>query len=339
MKKFNEKQILNLIISKFGNNNMEPCIGKDDISIIPLNSLHSSSNEINDNKFLAVTCDMLVEHTDVPPKMTFEQIARKAVVSSVSDLVSKGIMPKAALISLGLPKSLKNSEISRLINGLSLASKEFGIDIVGGDINESKEIIIDCCMFGSLSSIANIPRRNGACIDDYVVVSGKFGYSSSGLKILMNNLPSPDSYFRKRSVDSVLKPCPSYEFGIFIVQYFSSSMDSSDGLASSLYELSKESGVNLLIEEDKIPIPPNLKKFLSINNLDFHDLIFYGGEEYNIVGTITKKNLLEISNILKMHHLKLYIIGRVVSGNGRVFVLTSDGNKKLLNNKGYTHFA
>ncbi len=272
MKKFNEKQILNLIISKFGNNNMEPCIGKDDISIIPLNSLHSSSNEINDNKFLAVTCDMLVEHTDVPPKMTFEQIARKAVVSSVSDLVSKGIMPKAALISLGLPKSLKNSEISKLINGLSLASKEFGIDIVGGDINESKEIIIDCCMFGSLSSIANIPRRNGACIDDYVVVSGMFGYSSSGLKILMNNLPSPDSYFRKRSVDSVLKPCPSYEFGVFIAQYFSSSMDSSDGLASSLYEISKESGVNLLIEENKIPIPPNLKEFLLINNLDFHDL-------------------------------------------------------------------
>lgn len=338
MKKFSEKQILNLIISKFGNN-MEPCIGKDDISIIPLNSLHSSSSEINDNKFLAVTCDMLVEHTDVPPKMTFEQIARKAVVSSVSDLVSKGIMPKAALISLGLPKSLKNSEISKLIDGLSLASKEFGIDIVGGDINESKEIIIDCCMFGSLSSIANIPRRNGACIDDYVVVSGMFGYSSSGLKILMNNLPSPDSYFRKRSVDSVLKPCPSYEFGVFIAQYLSSSMDSSDGLASSLYELSKESGVNLLIEEDKIPIPPNLKEFLSINNLDFHDLIFYGGEEYNIVGTITKKNLLKISKILKMHHLKLYIIGKVVSGNGRVFVLTSDGNKKLLNNNGYTHFA
>jgi len=339
MKKFNEKQILNLIISKFGNNNVEPFIGKDDISIMPIDSLYSSSNEFNGNKFLAITCDMLVEHTDVPPKMTFEQIARKSVVSSVSDLVSKGIMPKAALISLGLPKSLKKSEISKLINGLSLASKEFGIDIVGGDINESKEIIIDCCMFGSLSSVANIPRRNGACIGDYVVVSGIFGYSSSGLKILMNNLSCPDSYFRRRSVDSVLIPSPSYEFGIYIARYFSSSMDSSDGLASSLHELSKQSGVNLLIEEDKIPIPPRLKEFLSINNLDFHDLVFYGGEEYNIVGTISEKNLVEVSEILKVRHLKLYIIGKVVSGIGRVFVLTSNGNKKLLKNKGYAHFT
>jgi thiamine-monophosphate kinase len=194
-------------------------------------------------------------------------------------------------------------------------------------------------MFGSLSSVANIPRRNGACIGDYVVVSGIFGYSSSGLKILMNNLSCPDSYFRRRSVDSVLIPSPSYEFGIYIARYFSSSMDSSDGLASSLHELSKQSGVNLLIEEDKIPIPPRLKEFLSINNLDFHDLEFYGGEEYNIVGTISEKNLVEVSEILKVRHLKLYIIGKVVSGIGRVFVLTSNGNKKLLKNKGYAHFT
>jgi len=172
-----------------------------------------------------------------------------------------------------------------------------------------------------------------------VVVSGIFGYSSSGLKILMNNLSCPDSYFRRRSVDSVLIPSPSYEFGIYIARYFSSSMDSSDGLASSLHELSKQSGVNLLIEEDKIPIPPRLKEFLSINNLDFHDLVFYGGEEYNIVGTISEKNLVEVSEILKVRHLKLYIIGKVVSGIGRVFVLTSNGNKKLLKNKGYAHFT
>ena len=93
------------------------------------------------------------------------------------------------------------------------------------------------------------------------------------------------------------------------------------------------------IEEDKIPIPPKLKEFLSLNNLDFNDLVFYGGEEYNIVGTISEKNLVEISKILKMHYLKLYIIGKVVSGNGRVFVLNSNGNKKLLKNKGYTHFT
>ena len=107
MKKFNEKQILNLIISKFGTPNTEPYFGKDDVSVLPIKSLGGG---LNGGKLLAVTCDMLVEHTDVPPKMTLEQIARKSMVSSISDLVSKGVKPSFALISLGLPKTLKKSE-------------------------------------------------------------------------------------------------------------------------------------------------------------------------------------------------------------------------------------
>lgn len=336
MKKFNEKQILNLIVSEFSNNNMESCFGRDDISIIPLNSL---SKELDENKFLAITCDMLIEHTDVPPTMNFEQIARKSIVSSISDLVSKGIKPKAALISLGIPRTSKNSDISKLINGLSLASKEFDIDIIGGDINESTEIIIDCCMIGNLSSKIGVPRRSGAHEGDYIVVSGIFGYSSSGLKILKDNLQTPDNSFKKKSIDSVLKPYPSYKFGLLLAPYFNSSIDSSDGLASSLYELSRESNVNFLVEEDKIPIPPKLDEFLSITNLEFHDIIFYGGEEYHIVGTISKKNLLRITRILKKHRINMYIIGKVVSGSGRVFVVSSNGEKKLLKNKGFTHLS
>ena len=50
-------------------------------------------------------------------------------------------------------------------------------------------------------------------------------------------------------------------FGLKLSQYLSSSIDSSDGLAISLYEIAKESKVNLLINEDKIPIPSELKKF------------------------------------------------------------------------------
>lgn len=336
MRKFNEKQILNLIISRFGFQNIDPWFGKDDISVI---SLSSVGGEIYGGVSLAVTCDMLVEHTDVPTKMTFEQIARKSMVSSISDLVTKGIKPQFALISLGLPTTLKKSEISKLLDGFTLSSKDFEIDIVGGDINESKEIIIDCCMFGTLSSNIDIPRRDGAQEGDLVVVSGIFGYTSSGLKILMDNLRSPDNYFRKRSIDSVLNPTPSYKFGILLAPYFSSSIDSSDGLAVSLYQISKESNVDILIDERNVPIPPQLRRFSSMNRLDYFDLIFYGGEEYHIIGTISEKNLAKISKILAKHRLDLFVIGKVVKGEGKVFVIKHDGNKKLLKNHGFIHFA
>ena len=336
MKKFNEKQILNLIISKFGIPNTEPYFGKDDVSVLPIKSLGGG---LDDSMLLAVTCDMLVEHTDVPPKMTLEQIARKSMVSSISDLVSKGVKPSFALISLGLPKTLKKSEISKLLDGFTLCSKKFEIDIIGGDINESKEIIIDCCMFGSISSKVNVPRRKGAQAGDFVIVSGIFGYTSSGLMMLMNNLPSPDNRFKKKSIDSVLNPVPSYKFGILLAHYLTSSTDSSDGLAASLNQISNESNVNLLIDEKSIPVPTHLRQFSSNNALDYYKLIFYGGEEYHIVGTISKKNLMRISKTLKNLQLDIFVIGKVVRGNGQVFILKNDGNTEALENRGFTHLG
>ncbi|MDQ4073789.1 MAG: thiamine-phosphate kinase, partial [Thermoproteota archaeon] len=243
-KRLNEKEILNLIISKLGKNNLESSFGKDDISLIQLKSLIKSSK----NYSLAITNDMLVEHTDIPPTMNFKQIARKSIVSCVSDLSAKGIRPIIAFVSLGIPPYLTKSNINELINGFLFSSREFGFFITGGDINESKELVIDCCMIGFSDNNTRIPRRNGSLESDYVVVSGSFGYTSSGLKILMDNLKSPDDRFRKNSINSVLNPSPCFRFGMNLSKYFSSSIDSSDGLASSLYELAKESQMDLIID-------------------------------------------------------------------------------------------
>ncbi len=334
MKKFDEKQILNLIVSKLESNNLEPLLGRDDIALIPFKKI----NEKLFKDYIAITCDMLVEHTDVPPKMTFKQIARKSLVSCVSDLTSKGIKPMIALISLGIPEYLSKIEISELIKGFTLTSKEFGFFIIGGDINQAKELIIDCHMIGFSSQNLNIPRRNGAIIDDLVIVSGKFGNSSAGLKILLESKIS-DKEFKNEAINSVLNPDPSFKFGLKLSKYLSSSIDSSDGLAISLYELAKESKVDLLIYKEKIPTSSGLEKFSQINNIDMEDLIFHGGEEYHIIGTITKKNLTKINRLAKKYKLDFYIIGKVIAGKGRVFIEYSNQKRKILKNKGFIHLS
>ncbi len=336
MKRFDEKQILALIMSKMDVTNIEPLFGKDDISLISLNKVIKKSNK---EYSLAITCDMLVEHTDIPPKMTFKQIARKSLVSCISDLSTKGIQPVIALISLGIPRYLNKWNIDDIIKGFSQTSKEFGFFIIGGDINQSKELIIDCYMLGFSNNNSNVPRRNGAITGDYVIVSGPFGYSSSGLKILLDELKSPNYLFKKKSIDSVLNPSPPVNFGLKLSQYLSSSIDSSDGLALSLYALAKESKVDILIYKDKIPIPSELQKFSIINNLDLDDLIFYGGEEYHVVGTIAKKNLNKVNTMVKKYCLDFFIIGRVINGIGKVFVDCPNKQRKLLKNKGFTHLS
>jgi thiamine-monophosphate kinase len=270
---------------------------------------------------------MLVASTDVPPGMEAWQVARKSIVSCVSDLASKGVRPHAAMISLGLPKNCTRPYVEGLARGFAGASKEFEVKIVGGDTNEAGGLVIDCSMIGFANKI---PTRGGARPGDAVVVSGMFGLPPAGLSILMRNAAASGA-FRKQAAESVLFPAPRQRFGLALAKYFSSSIDSSDGLAISLYELAGKSKVDIAI--DNIPAIDGVEKFAQDNGLDSHDLVFHGGEEYEIVATIPKPKLEQAEAAARKAEVGLHVIGRVQRGAGGVFV-----GKKLLENRGYIHF-
>jgi thiamine-monophosphate kinase len=263
------------------------------------------------------------------------QIARKSIVACVSDLSAKGVKPPyICVISIGVPTKYSKSEIKELANGFKKASKEFGVKIVGGDTNKSSELIIDCNIVGFLDYDIRVPKRNGAKPGDLIICSGKFGYSASGLKILMRNAKAKGQ-FRKNAVLSVIRPRPQQRFGIYLAKYFSSSIDSSDGLAISLYELARQSKVNFFV--DHIPAVSGIKEFAKKNHLDDKSLVFYGGEEYEIVATIPQANLEKAKSLTKRSKLKLYVIGRVEKGYGNVFTRNKEKRYSILDNSGYLH--
>ena len=125
--------------------------------------------------------DTLVQSTDIPPQMNWSEAARKSVVACVSDFAAKGVKPKFSIISINLPKEITGKAIE-IAKGFKNASKEFSFSILGGDTNEGKEAVFNVCLFG----IANkISRRSGAKEGDLIFVTGPFGYTSAGLKILL----------------------------------------------------------------------------------------------------------------------------------------------------------
>lgn len=273
-------------------------------------------------------CDMLVSSTDVPPGMGPVQVARKSVVSCASDLAAKGAKPLAAMISMGLPRNCTRPYVEGLTEGFAGAANEFGIKIVGGDTNEAHELVIDCCMIGVAGK--KMPTRSGARPGDSVVVSGPFGFSAAGLAILLRNARAA-GMLRTQSVDSVLEPKPRQLFGRMLAKFFSSSIDSSDGLAISLYELASSSGADIIV--NKVPAAPGLDRFGQDNAIDVNELVFHGGEEYEIVATIPRSKLKHAEWAARKAKVKLLIIGRVSKGTGKVFV-----GKRLLENRGYLHF-
>lgn len=328
MTKLNETEIIDLFISK-----LRIKEERDDIATFALKE--SKRYASNTHRLLVLKCDMLVESTDVPFGMRPRHIARKSIVACISDLSAKGIRPPyICVVSIGIPTKYSKSDIIDLVNGFKKASKEFGVKIIGGDTNKSNELIIDCNLVGVAADDKHIPKRNGAKPGDLIICSGNFGYTASGLKILMSRSKAKGQ-FEKKAILSVIDPRPKQIFGIHLAKYFSASIDSSDGLAISLYELAKQSKVNFFI--DHIPTASGIQEFAKKNDLDAKSLIFYGGEEYEIVATISRSNLERAKSFAKKSKLKLHVIGRVQKGCGKVFTINNGKKYSLLESHGYLH--
>src|SRR5574337_835253 len=266
------------------------------------------------NQSFLVKADMLVQSTDFPPGMRLQQVARKSLVSCVSDFACKGIKPRYATLSLAIPQGFTRKMICEMADGFARASKEFGVKIVGGDVNQGKEIVIDVCMFGIGGKII---RRGGARNGDIIVTSGPFGYSSSGLKIILQNLKA-NSRFVKKCKKCIFLPMPRLEFGLRASKYFTSSMDSSDGLSITLNDMSKLSKKRFVIT--RIPTEKDIETFAENKRLDLIDLVFCGGEEYEIVATVPKKNLSAVRKIAERLDMPLFEVGYVTSGKNVVII-------------------
>jgi len=265
-----ERKIIDLILECLDQMPNMPVPFGDDVSAI----------DIGHGKLVVIKTDMLVGKTDAPHGMSLWQVARKTVVMNISDLAAKGVQPLALLASIGLPRGLTKKDIQQIGKGLNAGAREYNIYVLGGDTNEASDLIISCAALG-ICPKRQLVRRSGAKPRDYVAVTGFFGKTASGLKILMKNLSAPPE-IREPLVKSVLMPHARLREGLALAQTqaATASIDSSDGLAWSLHEISLASNVGFVI--DNLPIASEAKKFAKIHDLNPVELSLYGGEEYEL---------------------------------------------------------
>lgn len=315
MHKLDEKKIIEIFQKNFLNN-----VHSEDVEVFRLGKNYG-----------VIKTDTLVESTDVPPQMSPIQIAQKSIVAPVSDFAAKGVKPSYGIISVSLPRNYPKSKIIELAKGFKIASRRFGIKILGGDTNEAKEIVISVTLFGIARKIT---PRTGAKIGDLIITTGKFGRTTAGLGILLHKNKSIGQ-FKKSAKEAVLSPRPRLDFGICASKYLNSSMDSSDGLSTTLSEMAKESRKKFVITH--MPKDKELDDFAKTNQRNIMDLVFNGGEEYEIVATTSPKNIENLGKIAKASKTSLTIIGHVQNGRGVFF---QDGKRQIrIEDKGWSHFS
>jgi thiamine-monophosphate kinase len=316
-----EREIVGILKRRFDSTPKLPLGFDDDVAAFPMSR----------RRLIVLKTDMLVGSTDVPPGMTLAEAARKAVVATVSDFAAKGVQPRGLLVSLGLVPPVGLSTVNEIASGLNRGAREYHCRILGGDTSETDDLVIDCIGFG-FAETGRILRRDRARSGDVVAVTGDFGNTSAGLRILLSKKKALARKFSKL-VYSVLRPVAKLEVGVKLARTRSvnSSIDSSDGLAWSLHEVARLSQVNIILE--RIPVAPDVKRFAEEQGLVAEELALFGGEEYELVLTIARNRFAAVKGKIP----SLIEVGKVEKGTGEVTALVG-GRKTKVEPHGYEHF-
>jgi len=274
------------------------------------------------DRYLLFTTDMLVEDDHFSLKFSSaEQIGMKSVEVNVSDIAAMGGMPKHVLISLALPKNIDLKFIDGLYNGFSKVGKKYKINIIGGDITHSKQIVINVAMIGFVEK-ENLCLRRDAKVNDLICVSGDLGKSAAGLELLFNKK-------KGKSIKFHLEPKARLDFARKVARYVNAMEDVSDGLAQEIRNICDASKKGAVIYREKIPISKNVINDAKKIKKDPYGFALYGGEDFELVFTISKDNFKKLKN-------KVYVVGKILNKKEGIYLL--DKNKKFKLRKGYDHF-
>jgi thiamine-monophosphate kinase len=270
-----------------------------------------------------LTTDCLVEGDHFKREwFTSKQIGMKAIEINVSDVAAMGGIPKYVLVSLCLPEDIDVVFVEDMYKGMWKTCGKYNIEIIGGNMTHSKQIIISITLTGEVSK-KNLLLRSGAKIGDYIFISGPIGNGRAGLRVFQENLEDFNQVKKK-----YLEPRARLDFAVKIAPYVNSMIDISDGLAPEIKHICDESKCGAVIYKEKIPINDDVRSTARVLNEDEYNYALFGGEDFELVYTVSKNNLKKVQG---------YIVGEIVKG--KEIKLQDRSVTKIIKEKGYDHFS
>lgn len=303
---------------------------------------------------VVVSTDLLVEDIDFRRDTTRpELLGHKALAVSLSDVAAMGARPLWALISIGVPEAVWNSEfLDSFYSGFFELARRYAITLVGGDVSRTPDkIVIDSILIGETAK-AGAVFRSGAAPGDQIFVTGFLGDAAAGLRLIEHGarLPlrsktdettqanseaehNPLEYLLLRQ----LQPNPRVGWGLLLgeQQLASAMIDISDGLSSDLNHLCAESKVGALIDAAGIPIDPLVTELSGRRALDPLMLALHGGEDFELLFTVKPEMVARLP--ARVDGVSLTRIGEIREASAGVQI--AEGSKTWkLEPGGWQHF-
>jgi thiamine-monophosphate kinase len=292
-----------------------------------------------------VSTDLLVEgvHFDLR-YVPLKHLGYKSVVVNLSDIYAMNGRPFGITVSVALSSRFTVEAMDAFYEGVQIACERYDVDLLGGDTSTSRlGMVISVTSLGKAAK-GDVVYRSGAQDHDLLCVSGDLGAAYAGLQILereksvflKNPSVQPDLVGRDYVVGRQLKPEARGDI-IRILRESgikpSAMIDVSDGLASDLLHICKQSGKGATIYEDKIAIDHEVVSVSDELGIPALTMALNGGEDYELLFSVP------LDQYDKVKSMKaVTIIGHIVEEEAGVNLVTSSGTMLPVQAQGWNHF-
>ncbi len=273
--------------------------------------------------------------------MPLKHLGYKAVMVNLSDVYAMNGDATQITVSLAASNRFPLEALEELYEGIHLACKSYGIDLVGGDTTSStKGLLISITAIGEVKK-EDVVYRNTAKEGDLLVVTGDLGAAYLGLQVLerekqvfeVNPNSQPDLTNYSYLIERQLKPEARKDIIKLLKDLKvkpTAMIDISDGLSSEILHICTQSKVGCDLYEEKIPLDPQVISTCEEFDLNSTTIALSGGEDYELLFTISQEDFPKIKA-----NPHLTVIGHITEENMGVNLVTRASQKIKLIAQGW----
>ncbi len=330
----NELQIIEYIAAQAGPANAQLIKGiGDDCAVIRKDG----------TRVWLLTMDTLIESVHFnssfhPP----EKLGRKAISVNVSDVGAMGGKPVFVLLSAGLPHGFDEAWLQAFTRGLTDACREYGCCLIGGDTVASPGGLTFTLTVIGEAEADQVVYRNGARPGDTVWVSGELGWAAAGLELLSAGL-APDNRALDPFREKHLNPQARVGLGMQLAAsgLVHAMMDLSDGLATDLAHLCKQSSVGARLNAQNLPGVEALAAAAGLTGSDPLRWAISGGEDYELLFTASPEDGDHLVGIARQCGQAISPVGIIGAGEGVTLIqkrIDGTSSEIAVAYQGFDHF-
>ena len=290
-------------------------------------------------RLLLVTTDMLVErvHFSVKAFPPYE-LGVRCIAVNLSDIAAMGSARSFSFLSFGAPPDTDTAFAASFMDGFRECSLRYDSLLLGGDTVSSDRLVVNVSVLGLIER-ERVLYRGAAKEGDHIYVSGYLGDAAAGLELIKN----PQTGLVRRDRDYLTArhrtPEPRIRLGRLLSQsgQAHACIDLSDGIASDLGHVCRESGLGGRIHADKIPISSACRKLAREKSVDPRTWSLFGGEDFELLFTASPEKGRNLQARAKTElNLIVTEVGEMISGQG-VRLVRGDQEDDITA-RGYNHF-